>query len=135
MASRCWAGPEARGLRGRGFLVDPRASRLAHQARRVHQDLASPLVRPETRQALLVQGLLRHPRFQATWRHPGGYLPHRQGRRGRPQQAVRLRALHQPRHHVLHRRLREGEGGMDKLHRTLHSPAFEIRHGFRSRRL
>ncbi|CBI15976.3 unnamed protein product, partial [Vitis vinifera] len=79
--------------------------------------------------------LLRHPRFQATWRHPGGYLPHRQGRRGRPQQAVCLRALHQPRHHVLHRRLREGEGGMDKLHRTLHSPAFEIRHGFRSRRL
>nr|BAD82044.1 pleckstrin homology (PH) domain-containing protein-like [Oryza sativa Japonica Group]BAD82313.1 pleckstrin homology (PH) domain-containing protein-like [Oryza sativa Japonica Group] len=61
--------------------------------------------------------------------------PHRQGRRGHAQPAVRLRALHPGGDHVLHRRLREGEGGVDQLHRPLHRPALPLRHRRRGRRL
>ncbi|KAK4743155.1 hypothetical protein SAY87_001156 [Trapa incisa] len=55
-----------------------------------HQDLAPPVVRPEAGEALLGQGVHHYPLLQATRRHPRGLLPRRQGRRGRPQQAVRL---------------------------------------------
>ncbi|KAK9280330.1 hypothetical protein L1049_014018 [Liquidambar formosana] len=71
---------------------------------------------------------------------PRGFIPVGtcltcQGRRGHPQQAVRFRALHQPRHHVLYCRFGEGEGGVDQLHRTVHSAALPIRYRFGSRRL
>ncbi|KAI7979250.1 hypothetical protein LOK49_Contig434G00002 [Camellia lanceoleosa] len=92
MASCDGCEPKPRRLRRNRLLVQPRAHRLAHQTRRLHQDLASPLVRPQTRQAPLVQGLLRHTRLPPPRRHLRRHLPHRQGRRGRPQQALRLRA-------------------------------------------
>ncbi|GFP95341.1 pleckstrin homology domain-containing protein 1 [Phtheirospermum japonicum] len=73
MASRDGLGPSrSRLLRRRGVLGTLRARRLAHEARRVHQDLAPPLVRPEVGQGLLVQRIDGHPRLQATWRYPGG---------------------------------------------------------------
>lgn len=108
---------------------------MADEAGRVHQDVAAAVVRSEAGEALLVQGLRRHTRLPASRRDPRRLLPHRQGRRGRPQQAERLRALHQDRDHVLHRRYGEGEGGLDQLHRALHRPALAIRHRFRGRRL
>ena len=122
-------------LRRRGVLVKPWAHGLAHQTRRIHQDLASPLVRPQARQALLVQGIHHHPRLQAAWRYSSGLLPHRQRRRGRPQQTVRFRALNSHWDHVLHRRFREGEGGLDQLHRAINCSALPLRHRFRDRRL
>ncbi|GFP94445.1 pleckstrin homology domain-containing protein 1 [Phtheirospermum japonicum] len=82
MASRDGLGPSrCRRLRRHGVLGTPQACRLAHEARRLHQDLAPPLVRPEAGQGLLFQGIDGHPRLQATWNYLGGQLPHRQGRR------------------------------------------------------
>ena len=49
MASSDGSRPEPRGLQRRGILVEPRAVRMANQARRVHQDLAASLVRVEAR--------------------------------------------------------------------------------------
>lgn len=135
MASGDGPGPEPGRLRRRGVLVESGARRVAYQAGRVHQDLAPSLVRAQARQAPVVQGLLRHPKLHATWCRPSGHLPHRQGRRGYPPQALRLRALLQPGHHVLPRRLRQGEGGVDQLDRTVHSAALAVGHRFRGRRL
>ena len=135
MAGRDGPDGEAERLRRRGVLVKPGAHRLVDQARRVHKDVASPVVRSQAREALLVQGLHRHARLQDTWRDPSGLLPHREGRRGRAQQTVRVRALHALGDHVLHRRLREGEGGLDQLDRTVDRAALEVRHRLRSRRL
>ncbi|GFP88363.1 pleckstrin homology domain-containing protein 1 [Phtheirospermum japonicum] len=84
MESHDGLGPSRRRrLRRHGVLGTPRACRLAHEARRVHQDLAPPLVRPEAGQGLLFQGIGGHPRLQATWHYLGGQLPYRQGRRRR----------------------------------------------------
>ena len=63
MAGRDGTGGAAQQLRRRGVLGQPGAHRVANQARRVHQNLASPLVRVEARQAVLVQRLNRHPRL------------------------------------------------------------------------
>lgn len=135
MASRDWPRPEPRGLHRRRVLVQPRARRLAHQARRLHQDLAATLVRLEARQAVVVQGLARDPIICSTRRGPRWHVPDRERRRGRSSQALRLRALLQPRHHVLHRRFREREGGVDQLNRTVNRAALKIRHRLRNRRL
>ncbi|KHN37181.1 Indole-3-glycerol phosphate synthase, chloroplastic [Glycine soja] len=82
----------------------------------VHQDLAPSLVCPQARQALLVQGLRRHACISSTRCGPRRHVPHRQRRQRHPQQAQRLRALHALQQDVLHRRLQEGEGGLDQLY-------------------
>ncbi|KAK1572353.1 hypothetical protein Q3G72_031338 [Acer saccharum] len=71
----------------------------------VHQNVALPMVRLETRQTALVQGIDGDARLQDTWRHPGGVLPDGEGSGGRAQQAVRFRAELEDGDDVLHRRL------------------------------
>lgn len=101
---------------------------MANETRRVHQDLEAPLVCSKTGQALLVQGLCRHPRVEATRRDTSGRVLNGERSGGRAQQAVRLRAVDEDRDDVLHRGFREGEGGLDQLDRTVHSAALEIRY-------
>ena len=103
MASSDGARPEPRGLQRRGILVEPRAVRVANQARRVHQDLAASLVRVEARKAPLVQGLSRDKVLESTRRGPSGHVPDGEGSRGCPPQALCLRAVFESRHDVLHR--------------------------------
>ncbi|GFP85509.1 pleckstrin homology domain-containing protein 1 [Phtheirospermum japonicum] len=111
-----------------GVLGMPRARRLAHEARRVHQDLAPPLVRPEAEQGLLVQGIDGHPRLQATWRYPGGQFPHRQGRRRRAPSPIHIRVVDLDRDDVLHRRFGEGEGGLDQFYWEIYCSALQVRY-------
>ncbi|GFP85978.1 pleckstrin homology domain-containing protein 1 [Phtheirospermum japonicum] len=105
-----------RRLLRRGVLGTPRARWLAHEARRVHQNLAPPLVHSEAGQGLLVQGIYGHPRLQATWCYPGGQLPHCQGCRRRAPSPIHVRVVDLNRDDVLHRRFGEGEGGLDQLY-------------------
>ncbi|OWM66709.1 hypothetical protein CDL15_Pgr010360 [Punica granatum] len=84
-------------------LVKPREGRVADEARGLHQDVAPPVVRTEAGEAPVVQGPQSDPLLGPARRHPGLQLPHRQGRRGRPQQALRFRGVHEPGHYVLHR--------------------------------
>ncbi|KAK2634807.1 hypothetical protein Ddye_029599 [Dipteronia dyeriana] len=109
--------------------------RVADQTRPVNQYVAPPMVRLETRQAVLVQGIEGDARLQDTWLHPGGVLPDGEGSQGRAQQAVRFRAELEDGNDVLHRRLREGERGLDQLYRTVHRAALQVRHRLRDRRL
>ncbi|GFQ01575.1 pleckstrin homology domain-containing protein 1 [Phtheirospermum japonicum] len=129
MASRDGLGlSRRRRLLRRGVLGTPRARRLAHEARRVHQDLAPPLVRPEAEQGLLVQGIDGHPRLQATWRYPGGQLPHRQGRRRRAPSPIHIRVVDLDRDDVLHRQFGEGEGGLDQFYWEIYCSALQVRY-------
>uniref|UniRef100_I1PW50 Uncharacterized protein n=1 Tax=Oryza glaberrima TaxID=4538 RepID=I1PW50_ORYGL len=119
----------------RGVLARRGAHGVAEQAGGVHQDVAAAVVRAQAGAAVLVQGRRRDARLGAPRRHPRRHLPHRQGRRGRHQPPVRLRALHPDRHHVLHRRLRKREGRVDQFHRPIHCSALPLRHRRRGRRL
>lgn len=107
MASGDGSGSKPGRLHRHRVLVQPGARRVAHKTRRLHQNMAAPLVCSQTRQALLVQGPRRRCRtlLRPTRRHLRRYIPHCKGRRGRPPQAVFIRALHPALHHVLRRRL------------------------------
>ncbi|KAH0459193.1 hypothetical protein IEQ34_012007 [Dendrobium chrysotoxum] len=67
--------------RWRGVLVESGARWVAHEAGRVHKDLAPALVRLETGEAFLVQIFLRNSLFSSPRHHPGLLVPHREGRR------------------------------------------------------
>lgn len=90
---------------------------MAHQARRLPTHVAAPVVRPEAGQASLVQKFQRHALLRPPRSHRGRQVSDRQGRGGHHQQGLRLRGFDEPGHDVLHRRLREGKGGLDQLDR------------------
>lgn len=110
--------PRPRGARGR-------------LRRGVHQDLAAPVVHPEAGEDLLVQ----EPGGIAELHPPRGDrrvpVPVDQGGGGHHPQKPRIRAVHDGRHHVLPRGLRQGEGGLDQRGGEGHRAPFEQHDGGR----
>lgn len=72
------------------ILVESGAGGVANEAGRVHQDMAAAVVRPEAREASVVQRVRRHTLRRAAWRDPRRTVSYRQRRRRCHQQTLRL---------------------------------------------
>jgi len=66
--------PKPGRLQKHRLLVRPRTFRLANKAGRLHKNLASPLVRSQTRETCVVQGSKRDTGVNSPWGDPRGQV-------------------------------------------------------------